>query len=307
MPSRLNVGYAGLGYLDRTAALESEEVRPVGARLCSIVTQSAGEALDLLLAGEVDCAEVPLASVLDGSLREDFEALPVFLNRASLARSFFGDRQVARLSDLAKARIGVVPSARTMGAWGRAVAATILPGGHAGATWTPISEESVVREIESGGLDFAVLPPSLALPGLAPAFESAERVDREVYECIQALPILTVVVIRRTLTKSRRWLPVALTDAFVEAKALGMRRHRYFGALSVGLPWLMSSLRKIDQEFGSDAFPYGLPRNLRALSLFAEHIGGLGQLDVRGLFAPETVPLPGVPDQTFYAVPLSWV
>ncbi len=207
MPVFTTIRYAGLRYLDRTAALESGEVVAHGAAIDLRFTATTAEALELLRASEVDCAEVPLATIFEPDFDTEYVALPVFPNR--------------------------------------------------------------------------------------------------VYQTADECPILSVVVLRRSVYAAKRWLAVTLTDAFIEAKEEGTKRHEYFGALSVGLPWLMSALEDIAEHFDGDAYPYGLASNLAALERFASvHAPGA---DVTAPFAPEARPLPGVPDETFYAVPLSRV
>jgi len=103
----------------------------------------------------------------------------------------------------------------------------------------------------------------------------------------------------------------ALTDAFTQAQALGVRRLSYFGALAVGLPWLSSMLEELDDLFGGEPYPHGIPRNRAALADLLKHALDLGivarAISVDELVAPEVLDHPGVPDTTAYDVPLSGV
>lgn len=238
MTATLVITYAGLRYLDRTAALHSAQVRPAGARLDITCVPNTNRAWELALAGAVDLAEVPLSCLFDGAFAEEFVALPIFLNRRYVS---------------AGENPGEGADKDTVTAWARAA-----------------------------------------------------TVDAGACDATATFPILSVLALRRSVYARERWLAVDLTDAFVAAKALGERRHRYFGALSVGLPWLMSSLRKIDERFGGDAYPYGLGANLDTLKKFAHLLGSdTSEEAITSRFAPETISHPGLPETSAYVVPLS--
>jgi len=281
--------------MDRTVALETGQVCPVGANLQMRTVPTLEAALSLLIAGVVDCAEVPLIALFDGSLGDKYEALPVFPNRASPAYAVFGNKKVQSFEDLTNNRIWAeAPAATTMGVW-----IQVLTG--VAVDLTSLEPGTASDAIQRNDADFAVLPSARSYLGLVPTFENPSRVEDEMRKRVGGLPILSVVVVNREVMKNRRWLPVALTDAFVDSKELSTVRHEYFGALSVGLPWLMRSLEQIKIEYGGDAYPYGLGRNREMLTKFAEACPAFnGPVDA--LFAPESVPLTGIAETTFYAV-----
>lgn len=288
------ITYAGLRYLDRTAALETGEVIPHGARFELRFTQTAEEAFAALQADEVDCAEIPLARILEARFADEYVALPVFPNRGFVSRLLFAPEELDAWEDLVGKRIGVPTEDSTVATWARVVAD--LPG----VQWFAIPAADLAVAVGHGSLDLAFIPHAAPRDGLVRAL-SAEAV--RAVEGAELFPIHSVVALRASVYREARWLAVSLMDAFIEAKEEGMKRHRYFGALSVGLPWLMAQLEEMDGSFGGDAYRYGLGPNLSALERFAaSHASGS---DVTRLFAPETQLLPGVPDTTFYAVPLS--
>jgi 4,5-dihydroxyphthalate decarboxylase len=302
MTSKTIIRFAGVRYLDRTAALESHEVIPAGAELRLTPTSSASASLELLRSGAVDLAEVPLSTIFENGFIDDYVALPVFPNRGFVSRLLVG-LGTLDVAALAGAYLGMADEERTIGTWIRDVLDSTTGVVH---EWATAPSTDLIKSLRNGMLTAAVLPYNV--DGLRPVIANPDDVDRAAYAMTGAFPILSVVVGRRAVFEANRWLPVTLTDAFVEAKDLGNKRHRYFGALSVGLPWLMSSMRDIDDNFAGDAWRYGLQPNLDVLCRFAARLGvDSSKESISSKFAPETVPLPGVPETSFYVVPLSHI
>jgi 4,5-dihydroxyphthalate decarboxylase len=309
MPVSTTIRYAGLRYLDRTAALENGEVVAHGATLDLRFTTTAQEALALLHGGEADCAEVPLATLFEPGFTEDYVGLPVFPNRSSTSDSFVGRVAIDSGDRLAALRIGLPTDDATTAAWGRSLVSALIGGASATPVWSEAPAAQLVATVEGGENDLVVVPLGADHGGLVPVLPS--HAEREAYAALgrEFLPILTAVALRRDIYAAKRWLAESLVDAFAEAKEEGMRRHRYFGAISVGLPWLMSALEGVDERFDGDAYRFGLGANRAVLERFARFAvpdGGV-ELDIAAPFAPETRALPGLPDTTFYAVPLSRV
>jgi 4,5-dihydroxyphthalate decarboxylase len=302
------VRYAGRSYLDRTAALQSGEVRPSGARLAVMVTPGAAQACDALLNDEADCAEIPLRSLLDPAIEPEIIALPIFPNRGFCLRLLRAARQVADVSELNGLSIGVAAGEETVGSWVRFTLDAALGPDAATVTWVSGPAQEIVQQLDDGRLEAAVLPGATELAPTVSLLRHADDLDRSVYGRTGIFPILSVVALRKDAYERDRWLAVSLTDAFAEAKALGDRRHRYFGALSVGLPWLMESIRDVDVNFGGDAYRYGIEPNREILSQFATYArasDGAQAADITGRFAPEVASHPGEPETSFYVVPLS--
>lgn len=303
------VRFVGHSYLDRTAALQSQEVRPAGARLAMAVTPDAAQACDALLNEEADCAEIPLGSLLDPAVQRKIIALPVFPNRGFCLRLLRATRQVSDVSELKGTSIGVAAGETTVGSWVRFALDAVLGTDAPSVTWVSGPAQEIGQKLAGGRLAAAVMPGAQVLRSTVSFLQHADDLDRSVYSRTGIFPILSVVALRMDVYERDRWLAVSLTDAFAEAKALGERRHRYFGALSVGLPWLMESLRDVEVNFGGDAFRYGVEANREALLQFAIYAGDSGNAqasDITGRFAPEVASHPGAPETSFYVVPLSY-
>lgn len=308
------IRYAGIRYLDRTAALESGEILAHGARLALRFTATAAESLALLRAEEVDCAEVPLATIVEPDFAAGYVALPVFPNRSFVTRNLVGPAPIDSASALAGATVALPAEDPTLAAWGKALITTLLDADAVGVTWTSVPSAELAALVRSGGAGFALVPYGVDRGGLVPVLPPGT--ERAAHDLDGVFPILSVVVLRRAVYAPNRWLAVSLTDAFVEAKAKGTARHLYFGALSVILPWLMPAIEDVRARFGGDAYRYGLGANTAVLERFARFArpsepasrpGAPAGADLAARFAPEARSHPGVPDETFYAVPLSHV
>lgn len=297
------VRYVGRSYLDRTAALESQEVRPAGARLAVTLVPDAGQALDALLEDKADCAEIPLGSLLEPAVQRKIIALPVFPNRGFCMRLLRAERQLSGLSDLKGASVGVDADETTIASWVRFTLDALLGPDASSVTWVPGPSSQIAQQLAEGRLAAAVMPGPQTLQSTVPALPDSDELDRSTYSRTGIFPILSVVALRQDVYERDRWLAVSLTDAFAEAKALGDRRHRYFGALSVGLPWLMRAIRDVEENFGGDAYQYGVEANQKALRRFAD-ISGASEITWR--FAPEVASHPGTPETSAYVVPLSY-
>jgi 4,5-dihydroxyphthalate decarboxylase len=331
--NELQLTYSGPRYPDRTLPLETGEIAPEGIELTVRATSSIGRLLQQLIAGETDVAELLLGEYMAhvGSGGSELVGLPVFPARRFAQRWLWVPRDsgLQGLEDLRGKRIGSAPRALGGLVWAlcllRAQAA-IEPGevtlvrGRMGGSLEPIldgveapaEEAPLVERLLDGELDCLLSPYPI------PHGEGGDEVrlllpdpaanERGHVRAGGAMPILTVVAIRRELYERDRWIAWSLADAFAAAKALGVERLNYLGALAVALPWLSNMLEEIDELFDGDAYPYGLERNRGALEEYARTARETGLVEVPAsidaLFAPEVLAHPGVPDPTRYGVPM---
>jgi 4,5-dihydroxyphthalate decarboxylase len=331
--NELELTYSGPRYLDRTLPLETGEVAPEGIALTVRATPSIGGLLQQLIAGETDVAELLLGEYVAcvGSGGSDLVGLPVFPARRFAQRWLWvaRDSGMTSLEDLRGKRIGWPQRAAGGVAWALSVLRAqpgiepdeitlvrgrmggslerILDGADAPGQDTPLVELLLAGEIDCV-LSPYPLPEGEGAEGVRLLLPDPGASERAHVRDGGAMPILTVVALRRELYERDRWLAWSLTDAFAEAKALGAERLNYFGALAVALPWLSPMLEEVDELFDGDAYPYGLGRNRDALEGYLAISRETGLLDAPGalddLFAPEVLAHPGVPDHTRYGVPM---
>lgn len=311
----LMLRYVGNAYLDRMAAFRTGDVIVPGAALALEEVPCGSASVEALYGGRADLAEVPLVDVAQALARGDdrWIALPVFPSRSFVLGFLRRTEDRAPLETpaaLADRAIGLAEEDLTIGIWVHATLSEGFGTDLQGSRWEQGTEVTLHARLEAGLVASLVSTSSSGAGSrFPPLFPQHQDLDRSAYDRTQMFPLLSVVVMNRGLYERHRWLAASLVDSFCESKEVGDRRHRYFGALSVGLPWLQPAVREVDEQFGGDAFAYGLERNLSALSTFSRFAVAHGvverELDMSQAFAPETRSHPGVSESTFYTVPLS--
>lgn len=326
--SRLQLTYAGLSYLDRTAALEQGTVAVPGVDLNMVMFRSPGDLFRRQSQhAEFPASEMSLSTFIMLVARGDtrFVGVPVFISRNFRhSQVYVHDAAgIEQPADLRDRDVGIFEYQMTAALWIRAflqhdhgVAASdlrwweggLIEPGHAERFPVELPAEVSVGHIPddrtlegmlaSGELDalVTVQPPEGFREGKLPVrrlFPDHRAVELDYYQRTSMFPIMHLVVVRRDVYEANRWLPMTLLQAFSDAKRVGSERLRALTGLAVGLPWLASSLAEVDELFGGDAFPYGVPRNRTTLAAAARysHEQGLAPrvVEVEELFAPEVL------------------
>lgn len=334
----LGLTYSGPRYLDRTVPLETREVVPDGIDLTVNVAPSLGGLREALLEGRADVAELLLGEFVAhaGGDQPGLLGLPIFPARRFAQRWLWVSRS-SRLHDLAElrgCRIGWPARAAGGLSWavsllrrsaGLGVGDVELVFGRMGGALEKIldgppppgvaddgSGASLPEKLMSGEIDCIMSPYPIASgdggDNVRLLLSDPGTHERAYVRAGGHLPILTVVALRRDVYEGDRWVASTLVDAFAQAKAIGLARLNYYGALAVGLPWLSTMLEEVDDLFDGDAFPYGLDRNRAALEEYLATAAEIGlttkRLEVDQLFAVEALEHSGVPDMTAYGVPM---
>jgi 4,5-dihydroxyphthalate decarboxylase len=326
--ARLALTYAGLSYFDRTAPLETGAVTVPGVDLNVVTFPSPGDLFRRQAQhAEFEASEMSLSTFIALVARGDdrFVGLPVFVSRNFRhSQVYVHDAAgIDRPEDLAGRDVGIFEYQMTAALWIRAflqhdhgVTASDVRWWEGGLTDPAYAErmplelrESIsVRRIpsdrtlegmlEEGELPALVTvqpPASFSSPGsrIRRLFADHRAVERDYYLRTGLFPIMHLVVLRRDVFEANRWLAVSLLQGFTEAKAAGQRRLRAVTGLAVGLPWLAAELAEVDELFGGDAFPYGVPANRHALEAATQYSLEQGlsprRLEVEELFAPEVL------------------
>ena len=119
------------------------------------------------------------------------------------------------------------------------------------------------------------------------------RAEEERYFAATGIfPIMHVIVIRRAVYETSRWLARELLTAFTAAKRIAYDDLARTAALPVSLPFAREEYERAVATMGADYWSYGLEPNRHVLSTFAryaasQHLIGRAP-DPAGLFAPET-------------------
>ena len=325
--TRLKLNYGGVRYLDRTRALETGEVSPVGIDLNYVVPASIGDLFrNMAMYCDYDVAEFSLSSLMIMMAKGDNRliGLPVFPSRAFRHSQIYINAKagIKTPKDLIGRVVGVSQWQMTAALWVRAhlqhdygVRQEQIKWRTGGlfvpqfATRAPITMpdnielkqipegETLENMLLEGSLDALVTtePPKAFVehrPEIQRLFADSQSVEREYYKRTGFFPIMHVVVMRRDVYEANKWIALPLLNAFNESKRLGIELLRYQGAYGAQLPWLPTAVEEVDTLFGGDAFPYGLQANaaiLDAMIGYADEQGLLAKkVTPRDLFAPET-------------------
>jgi 4,5-dihydroxyphthalate decarboxylase len=327
----LRLTYRAPRYLDRTLALETGEVEPAGIALEYTPVTSIGGLIEAVQSGSLDMAEVLLGDYLERVAAGDerLVAIPVFPARRFAHRYLFVPTTSAldSLAALRGARIALPRRAASGAVWVRYLLSragiepedVTMSYGRIGGTLAKRldlpaedSAPSIAEQIAAGEVDCLLSPYRLPAEDggdtLRPLLSDPATHERREICDGGIFPISNVVVLGRDMYERHPWVPCALVDAFAEAKELGRRRLNYFGALGISLPWLAAYLEEIDDLFGGDAYPYGVPANRPALEIFVAFAVRQGvasrPVAVEELFAREVLDHSGIPDPTHYDVPM---
>ena len=124
-------------------------------------------------------------------------------------------------------------------------------------------------------------------------FENYPEVEKAYFRETGIFPIMHVVVMRREVYETNRWIAQSLTKAFIEAQRLTYEDLRETAALKAMLPWLNAHVEETEREFGSDWWSYGLEKNEKVLETFTRYHFEQGlstqKRKPRELFAPEAL------------------
>ncbi len=158
-------------------------------------------------------------------------------------------------------------------------------------------DQCIDAMLDRGELD-AVLPAVPASfrrgsPNVVRLFPDFRAVEEEYFLRTRIFPIMHVVVVKREIYESHRWVAQALFKAFVMAKELAVRRLTTSPPLHATLPWLSEHLEATRRVMGNDYWSYGLEENRHVLEAAAQYAWEQKLLAkpierVEELFAPET-------------------
>src|SRR6202022_681208 len=94
-------------------------------------------------------------------------------------------------------------------------------------------------------------------------------------------PIMHVIGVRRELAEQHPWLPMAVYEAFAEAKRLALAGLVDTSATKVTLPFVEEQLRAAHTLMGPDFWSYGFESNRHVLDNFLPRHHAQGRATVR--------------------------
>lgn len=325
MSQRLELTYGGELY-DRTRRLYTGEVQPEGVRLRYLHVPIEELFWRQGKYAEFDVAEFSMGAYLSslGDADRPFVALPVFPSRAFRHASVYlnADAGVSQAADLADRLVGTPEWSMTASLWmrgilgehygvdltsirwrtggleqpGRQEKASVVPPDDVRVTHIG-DEDTLSAQLLRGELDALITAraPRAFLQGdprikrLWPDFRSAERAY---FDATKIVPIMHVVVVRRTLVATHLWLANNLVDAFEAARGPVQHELLDTAVCTSSLIW-ESSYAEEEAAILGDPFRNGVADNavtLQALLNYAHQQGFTDHLlDYDEVFVPSTV------------------
>jgi 4,5-dihydroxyphthalate decarboxylase len=124
-------------------------------------------------------------------------------------------------------------------------------------------------------------------------FPDHRKVEQDYYRRTGIFPIMHAVAIRRDLPTEHPWLPKAVFDGFIEAKALAYQQMSRLGWATNMLPWFGQELEDTQRLMGKNFYPYGIDPNRKALETLFRYSYAQGlatrELTIAELFEPSSL------------------
>jgi 4,5-dihydroxyphthalate decarboxylase len=313
------------GAYDRTRALADGRVAVEGADLRYIALDPEEIFFRMLGHEEFDASELSLSSYLLTRLADGpFVAVPVFPSRSFRHSGVYVSAAsgITSPEQLAGRTVGVAEYQLTANVWIRGILEEYhgVPAASVRYRTGGLNEPGRVEKIPlklPAEIDIAPVPAGRTLSGMlaageidavysprAPAaldgshgvrrlFADPRAREREYFKATGIFPIMHVLVIRRRVYETNRWLARSLVKSFGEAKSLAYADLSRTAALAVSLPWVREEYEATVGLLGDDYWSYGLEANRHVLETFIRYARGQGMISRQPapeeLFAPETL------------------
>lgn len=311
---------------DRTQALYDGKVTIPGVDLIYLPMPIEEIFYRMVRFEEFDIAELSLSSyTLSLASDRRFVAIPVFPSRMFRHSGIYvgASSKVKVPSDLIGKRVGIAEYQLTANVWIRGMlqeyygvpydSVQYRTGGlHApgreekipielppGISVEPIGPNDTLCEMLLNGELDAIYTPRTPLPFLqgnpdiSRLFSNCREEEETYFAKSGILPIMHVIVMRRSLYERHRWLARALFDSFETARQIAMAGIDETASLRYMLPWLHEEVARTREVLGWDYWSYGLDANIGVLETFLRYSReqGLASPDLTpaDLFAPETL------------------
>lgn len=274
-----------------------------------------------------ELTELSMGSQIVMTARGDapYVAVPAFLSRVFRHSAIFvrTDRGIAGARDLAGRRIGLPEYQQTAGLWVRGILRDQYGVDTRAIAWRiggqeraglgerialdlppdldvgPIGPNDTLNALLASGEIDAIIsprPPSCFVNKTAPVdrlFPNYREVEMDYFRQTRFFPIMHALTVRRDVAEAHPWLPLALFEAFAEAKALSLAELTQNNVWRVTLPWLNSWYDECQALMGPNVWPYGFAANreeIAAMTRYAVEDGLAARaVDPRELFHPSTL------------------
>jgi 4,5-dihydroxyphthalate decarboxylase len=322
--ARLQLTFAS-GLYDRMQALYTGEVRPDGIDLNFIAIDQPRPIFDRMSGGqEFDCAEYSSSEFAQRFTRNEcpFVAIPVFPSIAFRMGFIAINRKsgIKSPKDLEGRRVGVPLYTMTAAIFINGIlqhefgvdlakvhwvqGAMNEAGAHGTPTVLPLLKKISIENnttsktlgqlLAEGKIDATLgtsLPDEIRThPDVVRLFPNYVEVDKDIYKRKKIYPIMHLVAIKKSIYERYPFVATSLYDAFVQSKAIALRKLFNLRAVRYMTPFLMREIDDIWEVFNGDPWPYGVEPNRQTLEALITYQQTLGLTDrpvkVDDLFVP---------------------
>jgi 4,5-dihydroxyphthalate decarboxylase len=142
----------------------------------------------------------------------------------------------------------------------------------------------LVDQLLNGEIDalLAYKPPKAFKAGdtrIVRLYEDYGSREEAFYRRSGMFPIMHLMGVRRDVLENDPGLPMALCDAFAQAKNSALDTLRSEQALGVSLPWLVQEVSRTTALMGPDWWPYGIARNRDTLGSMLRYLHEQGLVE----------------------------
>lgn len=312
---------------DRTRAIIDGRVAIEGCEVTYIVMEPAEIFFRAFRSADWDVAELSFSSYLRtvDAGEAAYVAIPAFVSRVFRHSAIYirTDRGIRAPADLRGRVIGVPEYQMTAAVWVRAMLEEDYGVGASDIRWrtggqeepgrgerTPLSHiggidavpiadgKTLSGMLEEGEIDglLAARPPSCFLRGarnVGRLFGDYKAAEQAYFQRTRMFPIMHLIGVRRALVQQYPWLAMSVYKAFLQAKAIAMRKLTDLTVLTAALPWIEVEARQTREVMGADFWRYGVSESRHEIEALARysHRQGLTSrvLQAEELFAASTL------------------
>ena len=232
----------------------------------------------------------------------DIIGLPVFASRMFRLSSFYINKKsgIKTAADLRGKKVGLPEWAQTAAVYTRGwlqhdigvplteihwhQAGTEQPGRTEkvqlnlpkGLQLTRVTDKALSGMLAAGELDciMTARPPSCFVkkhPDVARLFPDFQGEEMRQFEQTHVYPIMHVIAVKRSILKQHPWVARNLLNAFEESKNRSLERFTDMSVSRYPVPWLADHVRRLQDRFGADLYPYGIEANRPTLETFLRY------------------------------------
>lgn len=316
------------GRYDRMEPIQTGEVPVEGVTVLSMILSPADTFLRVARGQEFDMAEMSLSGHILHTARQDsgYVGLPVVTSRTFRHQGIVVRKEIEDLRQLEGMRVAVPEYHMTAALFMRGLLMDDLGFDHRSVIWVQAGQYSPGR-LERESLS---LPPDVRVERVAdrtidemlyanevqaalspyrsrlfdlddcpirPYFADPRAAAEDWFRRTGILPIMHLVVVRKSIVERHPWVAANLVKAFTTAKDLCLERMTGNGGHPpVALPFLLEQIDEARRLLGDDIWPYGVEANRTTLAAACRYSYEQGLSDrlvpVEELFAPEVVAPP---------------